>query len=70
MAPLPPRRGAGLGRGVRRLAPVALEVWRRWQALSPEDKARYRALARRYADRGRGIGRGAMDRARKRRGPR
>ncbi|CAA9513199.1 MAG: hypothetical protein AVDCRST_MAG45-2033 [uncultured Solirubrobacterales bacterium] len=68
MPPVPPRRG--LGRGARRLAPFALEAWRRWQALSPEEKERYRAMARRYADRGRGIGRGAVDRARDRRRPR
>ena len=57
--------GAGPGRGrstARRLAPFALEAWRRWQAQPPEEKERYRALARRYADRGRTVGRGALDR--------
>lgn len=67
MPPVPPRRGAGLGRGARRLAPLALEAWRRWQALSPEEKARYLAMARRYADRGRTVGRGAVGRVRDRR---
>jgi len=69
MPPVPPRRGAGLGRGARRLAPVALEAWRRWQALPPEEKERYRAMARRYADRGRTVGGGALGRVRNRRRP-
>ncbi len=67
MPPVPPRRG--MGRNARRLAPVALEVWRRWQALPPEEKARYRAMARRYADRGRTMGGGALGRVRNRRRP-
>jgi len=53
------------GRGrkaARRLAPLALEAWRRWQSLPPEEKERYRSLARRYAERGRGVGRTAYDR--------
>jgi hypothetical protein len=56
---------ASSGRGrrtARRLAPIALEAWRRWQALSPEEKERYRALVRRYAERGRGVGRTAYER--------
>jgi hypothetical protein len=28
-------------------------AWERWQALSPEQKERYKARARGYADRGR-----------------
>jgi hypothetical protein len=55
-------------RAARRLAPLALEAWRRWQALPPEEKERYRALARRYAERGRTAGRGALDRFGARRG--
>lgn len=55
-------------RAVRRLAPLALEAWRRWQALPPEEKERYRAMARRYAERGRTVGRGALDRFGRRRG--
>jgi hypothetical protein len=56
---------AGSGRGrnaARRLAPLALEAWRRWQSLSPEEKERYRNLARRYAERGRTFGRDAYGR--------
>jgi hypothetical protein len=49
-------------RAARRLAPLALEAWRRWQSLPPEEKERYRTLARRYADRGRGAGRTAYER--------
>ena len=49
---------SGRGRSTaRRLAPLALEAWRRWQALPPEEKERYRNLARRYAERGRTLGR-------------
>jgi hypothetical protein len=48
---------------------VALEAWRRWQALSPEEKERYRKMARRYADRGRSVGGGALGRVRNRRRP-
>jgi hypothetical protein len=71
MASSPTGRGRGVGRTARRLAPLALEAWRRWQALPPEEKARYRALARRYAERGRTVGRGARDRlaTRRRGGP-
>lgn len=58
----PPGRGPRFGRTARRLAPIALEAWRRWQALSPEEKERYRTLARRYAERGRSAGRGALGR--------
>jgi hypothetical protein len=55
-------------RAARRLAPLALEAWRRWQALPAEEKERYRAMARRYAERGRTAGRGALDRFGRRRG--
>jgi hypothetical protein len=51
--------------GVRRLWPYVLMGWERWQALSPEEKERYRARAREYAERGRAV----ADRARSR-GPR
>jgi hypothetical protein len=49
-------------RAARRLAPLALEAWRRWQSLPHEEKERYRALARRYAERGRDAGRMAYKR--------
>jgi len=38
---------------VRRLWPVVLMGWERWQALSPEEKERYKRRARHYAARGR-----------------
>jgi hypothetical protein len=44
------RRG---GSAVRRAWPVVLMAWERWQALSDEDKERYRRQARQYAERGR-----------------
>jgi hypothetical protein len=40
-------------RGARRAWPYVLMAWERWQALSPEDKERYKRRAREYADRGR-----------------
>jgi len=52
-------RGAGGGRaaraahGFRRLWPMALMAWERWQSLSPEQKERYKRQARDYGDRGR-----------------
>jgi hypothetical protein len=55
-----PRKGspgrAGLGRATaagRRAWPVVIMAWERWQALSEEDRARYRRRVREYADRGR-----------------
>ncbi|MEX2195460.1 MAG: hypothetical protein WD844_09255 [Thermoleophilaceae bacterium] len=42
-------------RYARRLTPLAMETYRRWQALSPEEKERYKARARGYADRGRHV---------------
>lgn len=41
------------GRGVRRIWPVVLMAWERWQALSPEERERYKRRAREYAQRGR-----------------
>lgn len=51
-------------RYARRLTPLAMEAYRRWQALTPEEKERYRQQARGYADRGRQ----AIEQARRRRG--
>jgi hypothetical protein len=59
-APLAATRAA---RAARRLYPLALEAYRRWQALSPEERERYRRLAREYATRG-------QDAVRRRRGRR
>ena len=38
---------------VRRLWPYVLMAWERWQAMSPEEKERYKRQARDYAERGR-----------------
>jgi glycogen debranching enzyme len=50
---------------LRRLWPYVLMAWERWQALSPEEKERYKRQARDYADRGKKM----MDERRKRRPP-
>jgi hypothetical protein len=57
---------ARAARAARRLAPFALEAYRRWDKLSPEEKERYRQRAREYAERGRA----AIESARARRGGR
>jgi glycogen debranching enzyme len=54
------RQGSGTrlartGRRVRRVWPYVLMAWERWQALSPEEKERYKRRAREYADRGRRV---------------
>jgi hypothetical protein len=52
-------RGARAGRGrraagfARRLYPLAVAAWERWQSLSPEQKERYRRMATDYTRRGR-----------------
>jgi hypothetical protein len=50
-------------RAARRLWPVVLMGWERWQALSPQERERYKRRAREYAARGRR----AVERGRKRR---
>ena len=35
----------------RRGVPIAIELYRRWQELTPEQRERYLKLARQYADR-------------------
>ena len=50
-------------RVARRVAPVAAEAYRRWNALSDEEKERYKQRARTYAARGQQIGRDAARRA-------
>ncbi len=47
----------------RRVAPIAAEAYRRWNALSDEEKERYKERARTYARRGQEIGREALKRA-------
>ncbi len=44
------RRAAQLA---RRAWPLLLMGWERWQALSPQEKERYKRQARGYAERGR-----------------
>ena len=69
---LPPGRVGRAGRvgrvvtTAKRLSPVALEAYRRWQNLTPEQKERYMRMAREYA----GRGRHAYDQAQRRRGRR
>jgi hypothetical protein len=46
-------RAASAVRGARRMWPYVLMAWERWQALSPEEKERYKKQARTYAERGR-----------------
>jgi hypothetical protein len=51
-------RAVGLrraSRAARRAWPYVLMAWERWQALSPEEKERYKRRAREYADRGRRV---------------
>ena len=47
----------------RRMTPVAMEAYRRWNALSPAEKERYKARARGYAAKGQAFGREAFLRA-------
>jgi hypothetical protein len=56
------RAGRALS-GARRLWPYLLMAWERWQALSPEEKERYKNRAREYA----GRGREALEKRRRRR---
>ena len=66
---LPPPRAGRAGRVVqmaKRMSPVALEAYRRWQNLTPEQKERYARMAREYA----GRGRHAFEQAQRRRGGR
>ena len=55
-------------RAARRLAPLAMMAYQRWQALSPEEKERYRERAKVYTERGRDVARRAQERRRRRRG--
>ena len=60
----------GAARMARRLYPLAIAAYRRWQSLTPEEKERYRRAARQYAERGRSAaerGREVARRARERR---
>ena len=66
---IPPPRGGRTGRAAqmaRRVTPLVLEAYRRWERLTPEQKQRYTKMAREYA----GRGRQAFDQAQRRRGRR
>ena len=39
-------------RGARKAWPVVVGAYRRWEALAPADKERYRQMATKYAKRG------------------
>lgn len=54
--------GAGRGSQYRQAAqlakrgvPVAIELYRRWQSLTPEQRERYLRMAREYAQRGQDV---------------
>lgn len=71
-ARLPRRTGAQsgfarVGAAGRRAWPVILMAWERWQALSDEEKERYKARAREAAGRGRNAFEQARGRAGRRR---
>jgi hypothetical protein len=51
--PPPEPRRARVATRARRVWPVALEVWRRWDRLPDHQKERYRQMASDYARRGR-----------------
>jgi hypothetical protein len=46
-------RAARMVHGARRIWPLVLMAWERWQSLSPEQKERYKRQARDYGERGR-----------------
>ncbi len=48
-------RGARAAHNLRRLWPLVMMAWERWQSLSPDQKERYKRQARDYADRGRKV---------------
>jgi hypothetical protein len=47
-----PAQYRAAARLARRGVPIAIELYRRWQQLTPEQRERYMAMARQYADRG------------------
>lgn len=46
-------RATSTMRNVRRMWPVVMMAWERWQSLSPEQQERYKRQAREYSERGR-----------------
>jgi hypothetical protein len=59
-------RARGAVRSARRAWPYVLMAWERWQALSPEEKERYKKRARGYVEQGKK----ALDAQRRKRPPR
>jgi TRAP-type C4-dicarboxylate transport system substrate-binding protein len=57
-------RTARAAKSARRVWPFVLMAWERWQALTPEERERYKRQAREYAERGRK----ALERRRRGRG--
>ncbi len=47
-----PGRVAKTVNGARRMWPVVLMAWERWQSLTPEQQERYKRQAREYLQRG------------------
>jgi len=48
-----PLAAASAAKMARRMAPLAVEAYRRYQRMTPEEKERYRQRAKSAADRGR-----------------
>jgi hypothetical protein len=61
---MPPFRPAW--RAARRLTPVAVELYRRWDGLTPDEKARHRERVMKAADRVRDAARSGRGGKRKR----
>jgi len=52
---MPSPRSQQMARYVRRAYPIVLAAYERWQALSPEEKERYKQRARAAGERGRRV---------------
>jgi HMG (high mobility group) box protein len=63
-----PIAAARAARVAKRVYPLAAAAYNRWQALSDEEKERYKQRARAVAERGQAIGKDALARAQKARG--
>jgi hypothetical protein len=53
-----PSRVARVKQTARRVWPVAVEAWRRWDRLPPKEKERYKRMASDYARKARTASRG------------
>jgi len=63
-----PGRVALAVRGARRAAPLAIEAYRRWERMTPEERERYKAIMRRSGKRARGVYEQTRERILRRRG--